>query len=162
MSTGTMDMMVAATPASVCCTATRLNETPRKGPKKAPREQWADTLRAAVEAVERKAAAERQATGRKVLGRKAVLRQSPYSCPKSCSPRRRLRPRVASRYKWRCIELLQADKRCIRRYKDCLEARRGGASELDVVFPLGTYKLRRLGLARCEGAPQSAPAAALM
>ncbi len=28
-----------------------------------------------------------------------------------------------------------------------MKARRGGASELDVEFPLGTYKLKRLGLA---------------
>jgi len=124
--------------------------------------------------VERKAAAERKATGRKVLGRKAILRQSPYSCPKSYTPRRRLSPRVASPNKWRRIEMLQAKKGFIRRYRVCLEARRAGASELDVVFPRGTYKLRLLGLvrceppphsspglARCEAAPQSTPAAAL-
>jgi len=124
-------------------------------------EQWADKLRAAVAAAEQKAAAERKATGRKVLGRKAILRQSPYSCPKSCSPRRRLRPRVASPNKWRRIEMLQADQAFIRRYKECLDARRGGASELDVVFPLGTYKLRLLGLVRCEAPPKSDPAPSL-
>ena len=115
-------------------------------------EEWADMLRTAVAAVERKAAAERKATGRK-----AILRQSPYSCPKSCSPRRRLRPRVASPNKWRRIELLQADQGFNRRYRQCLEARRAGASELAVVFPRGTYKLRLLGFVRCEPPPHSSP-----
>ncbi len=120
-------------------------------------QQWADKTRAAVAAVEQKAAAERQASGRRVLGRKAILRQSPYSCPKSCSPRRRLRPRVASRNKWRRIELLQANQDFVRRYREALDARRAGASELDVEFPLGTYKLRLLGLVQCEAPPQSTP-----
>ncbi len=137
-------------------------------------EEWADKLRTAVAAVERKAAAERKASGRKIVGRKAILRQSPYSCPKSHKPRRGLRPRVAARNKWRRIELLQANKAFIARYKKCLEARRAGVPEVDVAFPHGTYKLRLLGLvhceapvqsspglARCDAAPQSAPASAL-
>ncbi len=45
-------------------------------------EEWADKLRAVAEE-ERKAAEERQRTGQRILGRKAVLRQSPYSSPKS-------------------------------------------------------------------------------
>ena len=123
--------------------------------------QWADKLRAAVAAAERKAAAERQSSGRKILGRKAILRQSPYSCPKSCSPRRRLRPRVATPNKWRRIELLQANTSFLRRYREAHRARRAGASELCVLFPLGTYQLRQRGLVRCEAAPQTEPSPAL-
>ena len=113
--------------------------------------EWADKLRAAVAEAEQKAAQERERTGKRVLGRKAILRQSPYSCPKSCTERRGLRPRVATRNKWRRIELLNANKDFLIRYREALRRRRAG--ELDVVFPYGTYKLRVLGLARCESPP---------
>lgn len=40
MSTGTMDIRVAAIPAGEYFTAIREKETPRKGPKKAPTDSW--------------------------------------------------------------------------------------------------------------------------
>jgi len=114
-------------------------------------EQWADKLRTAVTKQERKAAEERQRTGRRIVGRKAILRQSPYSCPKSCTPRRGLRPRVATRNKWRRIELLQQNKLFVWRYREAYERRCAG--DLNVLFPHGTYLLLRQGLVRCESAP---------
>jgi hypothetical protein len=113
-------------------------------------DEWADKLRRAVAAEERKAAQERERTGRRVLGRKAILRQSPFSCPKSCKARRGLKPRVATRDKWRRIELLQRNKRFQQRYLEAYERRRAG--ELDVVFPYGTYQLAQLKLVRVEAA----------
>ena len=115
-------------------------------------EQWAAKLRAAAEQVERNAAEERHRTGRHIVGRKAILRQSPYSCPKSYSERRGLRPRVATKNKWRRIELLQANRAFVNSYREAFARRSAG--EDAVVFPIGTYKLRELGLVRCAPSPQ--------
>jgi putative transposase len=114
-------------------------------------QEWADKIRAAVAAVERKAAAERQRTGRRVVGRKAILRQSPFSCPKSCTRRRGMRPRVAARNKWRRIELLRQNQQFLRDYRQAFARRRSG--ELDVEFPYGTYKLAVQGLCRVAAPP---------
>ena len=114
-------------------------------------EQWADQLRDAVEAAEREAAKERKEKDIPLLGRKAVRRQSPFSCPKSCVDRRVLRPRLATKNKWLRIELLTRDRRFQQRYRQALSRRRSG--ELDVQFPYGSYKLRLLGLVRCEPPP---------
>ncbi len=113
-------------------------------------QEWADKIRAAVAIEEEKAAMHRKQTGRTILGRKAILRQSPYSWPKTCTNRRELRPRVASKNKWRRIELLKADKKFQLRYREAFERRRAG--EVDVEFPYGTYQLKTLGLVRCETA----------
>ena len=114
-------------------------------------QQWADKVRAAVTKQEEEAAAERAVKGTKVRGRKAILRQSPFSCPKTCAERRGLRPRVASRDKWRRIERLRANKVFQRRYREAYNSRKAG--EVDVVFPYGTYKLRVQGLVRCASPP---------
>jgi putative transposase len=114
-------------------------------------EQWAAKVLEAVTEAEQKAAEERRRTGKRVLGRKAVLRQSPFSSPKSYAKRRGLRPRVATRNKWLRIELLQRGKHFTARYGDARERRRRG--ERDVVFPYGSYELVRRGLVRCEPPP---------
>ena len=62
-----------------------------------------------------------------------------------------LRPRVANRNKWRRIERLRASKVFQHRYREAHNRRK--ASETDVVFPYGTYKLREQGLARCTSPP---------
>lgn len=110
--------------------------------------QWTEKLMAAVAQEEAKAADVRKTEGRRVLGSKAVRRQSPFSHPKTTSDRRRLRPRVASKNKWRRIEMLQRN----RHFQDCYRrayARRA-AGDVDVLFPYGSYKLRLQGLVRCE------------
>ena len=114
-------------------------------------EEWADKLRTAVTEEERKAAAERQRTGRRIVGRKAILRQSPFSCPTSYAKRRRMQPRVATRNKWRRIELLQRSKRFQHRYREAYVRRCAG--DLDVLFPYGSYQLVVRGLVRCAPGP---------
>ena len=63
-------------------------------------------LRERVRAVEDERAVERQRTGRRVLGRRAVLAQSWRERPTTCEPRRNLRPQVASRSRWARMEAL--------------------------------------------------------
>ncbi len=60
-------------------------------------DEWAETLRAGVAKKEREAAAERAASGRRVLGRKGVLAQSPHHRPATPAPRGGLRPFVAAK-----------------------------------------------------------------
>ena len=99
-----------------------------------------DELRQRVAAVEDECARQRLASGRRVLGRRGVLRQSWRDSPTSREPRRGLRPRVAARSKWARIAALQRNKEWQRAYRD---ARRAWLAGLPAEFPYGTYWLRR-------------------
>ena len=82
-----------------------------------------------------------RAESKTFLGAQKVMLQRPTSSPVSKSGRRKLSPQVASRDKWRRIELLQRVKEFPGEYWDALKRWLSGAR--DVVFPPGTYKLRR-------------------
>lgn len=90
-----------------------------------------------------------RAEGRRFLGWRRVLAQSPFGRPESAAQRRNLNPRIAARDKWRRIETLQ-------RLKDFLDAyrrarRRYLEGDRSVLFPWGTYGMRvRLGV-MCAG-----------
>ncbi len=114
-------------------------------------QQWATLLRSEVSKREAAAAQERQRKGIKLLGRKAIRQQSPFTQPRSMARRRGMVPRVATRNKWLRIERLRRNKRFQHRYREALEKHRSG--ELDVVFPFGTYQLRLLSFVRCEPEP---------
>jgi REP element-mobilizing transposase RayT len=88
-----------------------------------------------------------RAEGRRFLGRANVLRQDPFASPRSAEPRRRLSPRVATRDKWRRIESLLRLKSFESEYRDARLAFEQGDRE--VVFPVGTYLLRRRFQVRC-------------
>lgn len=114
-------------------------------------DQWESDIRAAVEAEEQNAARLREEHGIRILGRKAILRQSPFTCPKTCVDRRGLRPRIASKNKWRRIELILRNRRFHARYRDAYD--RHCAGEPNVLFPYGSYKLVVQGIVRCEPPP---------
>lgn len=90
--------------------------------------------------IEASCAAERMKSGRRVVGRRAVLRQSWRDSPTSHEPRRNLRPRVAERDKWLRIAALQRNKAW---HEDYQHARLLWLAGFDVEFPYGTYWLRR-------------------
>jgi hypothetical protein len=73
-------------------------------------------LRERVRAVEDERAAERQRTGGRVCGRRAVLAQSWRGQPTSREPRRTLRPRVAAQNKWARIEALLRNRAFVEAY----------------------------------------------
>ncbi len=77
---------------------------------------------------------------KRFLGVARVLAQSPTDTPSTRAPRQRLGPRVASRNKWRRVELLQRLKEFWLEYKAALVAWRAGDHQ--VVFPVGVYKMR--------------------
>jgi hypothetical protein len=93
-----------------------------------------------VIAAELSIAAERQRTGQRVYGRRAVLRQAWWERPTSFEPRRNLRPRVAARSKWARIEALQRNRAFLIDYAAAREGWRCGST---VRFPAGTYWLGR-------------------
>lgn len=97
-------------------------------------------IRAGIAVVEQECARDRAKGNRRVLGRRRVLRQSWRDSPTTHEPRRGLRPRVAARSKWARIEALQRSKEFGIRYR---EARRLWLAGQPVVFPAGTYWLRR-------------------
>jgi REP element-mobilizing transposase RayT len=109
-------------------------------PALGPEAELLAELRERVQAVEAEYEAERQRTGRRVLGRRAVLQQSCRAYPSTAEPRRNLRPQVAGRSKWSRIEALLCNRAFIKDYARAREAWREGSQ---VVFPLGTYWLRR-------------------
>jgi putative transposase len=97
-------------------------------------------LRDRVRAVELERAAERQRTGARVQGRRAVLAQSWRAQPSTWEPRRNLRPRVATRSKWACVEALLRNRAFANEYARARQCWREGAA---AVFPPGTYWLQR-------------------
>jgi hypothetical protein len=106
-----------------------------------------------VAAVEESHAEERAKSGRRVVGRRSVLRQFWGDCPTSHEPRRGLRPRIAARNTWLRVAALQRNKEWIAAYRD---ARRRWARGEDVVFPYGTYWLRRFASVKVEPLPPTA------
>jgi hypothetical protein len=99
-------------------------------------------LRDRVRAVELERAAERARTGRRVVGRHAVLAQSWRDGPSSVEPRRNLRLRVATQSMAR-MEALLRNRAFAVEYARAREQWRNG---LPAVFPLGTYWLHRFAL----------------
>jgi putative transposase len=114
-------------------------------------QQFATLLREKVAEREAAAAAERAATGRRVLGRAGVLRQSWRDQPDTREHRRQLDPRVACKNLWRRIETLRRNKLFVEAYRVMRELWRAGEQ---VVFPYGTYWLRRFTGALCTVAEQ--------
>ncbi len=97
-------------------------------------------VRERVAQVEAEHAAKRAETGRLVLGRRRILRQSWRDSPSSHEPRRTLNPRVAAHSKWHRIEALLRNTAFVAAYR---AARVAWLAGLHVVFPAGTYWLRR-------------------
>jgi hypothetical protein len=101
--------------------------------------------------VEEQHAQERMQTGRRVVGRRTVLRQSWRDTPSSREPRRNLRPRVAARDKLDRIAALRRNKEWQAQYRS---ARLRWLAGFDVEFPFGTYWLRRFAKVTVTSVPQ--------
>ena len=101
-----------------------------------------------VRIIEDTARANRVQAGNRLFGRKAVLTQSWRDRPESREPRRQMNPRVAARSKWSRIEALMRNRAFREAY---LEARAAFVEGIrDVVFPPGTYWLRRFAQVSCS------------
>jgi hypothetical protein len=113
--------------------------------------EFASLVRENVRRAEEVAALDRRSRGVRVLGREAVLRQDWRDCPKSLEERGELKPRVATRNRWRRAEALQRD----REFRDSYLAARLEflKGRRDVIFPPGTYWLKRFAQVNCELLP---------
>jgi REP element-mobilizing transposase RayT len=110
-------------------------------PELGDRETILAEVRARVVAVEEEEARRRAETGRRVLGRYAVLRQSWRDSPTSREPRRNRRPTFAARSLWAAIEAIQRKYEFVAAYRT---ARLAWLSGVRIPFPHGTYSLRRI------------------
>lgn len=109
--------------------------------------QFRERLGAALAEHERAAVLRREADGRKFLGVRRVLEQTPDSRPTPGEPRRALSPRIAGKDKWKRIEALGRLVSFRRAYRAARRALLQGLP--DVVFPHGTYWLRVAHGVRC-------------
>jgi putative transposase len=118
------------------------------------RTRFATLVSERVRAVEETAAAERRRTGTQVLGRSAILKQRWSDRPGSREPRRQVNPRVAARSKWSRTEALLRNRAFRDAYAASREAFAAGIQ--DLLFPAGTYWLRRFAHAPCVPLPDPA------
>ena len=108
-------------------------------------------IRRRVAEVEAQEAAKRAAGGKRVLGRRAVRKQSWRDRPRTHEPRFGLRPQVACRDKWRRIEALQRNQLFLDAYAD---ARRLWLQGKPTLFPHGTYWLRHFAFVPVAAPPE--------
>ncbi len=97
-------------------------------------------LTKALEEREDRAVRDLAEAGRSFMGARKVLAQKPFARPATEEPRRTLKPRVASRNKWRRLEAITRLKTFVAEYREAWRAFKAGARE--VVFPEGTYGMR--------------------
>ena len=116
-----------------------------------PHAEFAGMIKERVLAFEQSAAAERRARGIRVLGRDGILKQNWNASPNSYAPHFGLDPHVAAKNKWSRIEALARNKAFLEAYLDARTRLKSGAK--DVVFPAGTWWLRRHASVPCEDAP---------
>jgi putative transposase len=109
--------------------------------------EFAKLVSERVRQVEETTLAERRRTGASVLGRRGVLAQRWNDRPVSHEERRELNPRVAARSKWSRIEALLRNKAFQEAYASARATFISGVR--DVLFPPGTYWLRRYASAAC-------------
>jgi hypothetical protein len=114
-------------------------------PELGPAEEIIAEVERRVAQIEQEEAERRARTGKRVLGRYAVLRQSWRDSPTSRMPRRTLRPTIAARNLWARLEAIQRNREFLAAYRIARAALRAGSP---IPFPHGTYWLRRfLGVA---------------
>jgi hypothetical protein len=109
-------------------------------PELGDREQILAEVRAGVAAVEDEHARERVRSGRRVLGRYGVLRQSWRDSPTSREPRRNLRPTIAAKSLWARLEAIQRNREFVAAHR---AARLATVAGIQTTFPYGTYWLAR-------------------
>jgi REP element-mobilizing transposase RayT len=111
----------------------------------------ADWAKLVEERVRTKEAAERERrriNGIPILGRQRILDQDPFTSPDSHAPRFQMSPRVAAKSKWARIEALLRNRGFVEKYRAALVDHLAGVA--NVLFPFGTYWMRKFGKVACE------------
>lgn len=113
--------------------------------------EWTEQVQTQVDLAIEKIRANRIASGRRVLGAKALLAQHWNDSPPSLEPRRSMNPRVACRDKWRRIETLQRNRDFLDAYRAARQSWMRG--EKNIEFPVGVWHLRDFPGVKCAVAP---------
>jgi len=100
------------------------------------RQRLADALRKG----EGRAARQLAESGRSFMGALKVVAQRPFARPAPREPRRGLKPRLASRDKWKRLEAIGRLKAFLVEYRVAWRSFKAGARK--VAFPEGTYGMR--------------------
>ncbi len=117
--------------------------------------EWAEKVGSLVEAKEKDARDKRIKEHRNVLGVARILAQDPFGRPKNHAPRFKLSPRLAAKNKWARIETLLRNRAFQERYRDSIKRHLAGA--VNVLFPFGTYWMKKFGKVACETAVMLGP-----
>jgi putative transposase len=117
-------------------------------------QQYASLICENVARAEKVAEEERIRTGAQVLGRAAVLRQDWRASPRTDHGRAEESPLSSGRSKWARIEAYMRSRPFRDAYVAARETLMNGVR--DVVFPAGTYWLRRFAQVTCASAGTSA------
>jgi hypothetical protein len=112
--------------------------------------EWARLVTESVRAKEVDHRQRRAAQGIMVLGRTRILAQNPFHCPDSHALRFKMNPRVAAKNKWARIEAHLRNRGFIERYRDAFRCHMAGLA--NVVFPFGTFFVRKFAKVACETA----------
>jgi hypothetical protein len=110
--------------------------------------EWVNLVTERVRAKEAEHRQRRATRGITVLGREAVLRQDPFDCPSGHAPRFQMSPQVAAKNKWSRIEAIMRNRGFIERYRNAFLGHMAGLA--NVLFPFGTYWMRKFGKVACE------------
>jgi hypothetical protein len=109
-------------------------------------------LKRRIAEVEEHCAHERHKTGRRVVGRRTIMRQSWRDSPTSREPRRNLRPRVAAHDVSERVLTLRRNRVWLAEYR---HARLMWLAGFEIEFPYGTYWLRRFAQVAVKPPPES-------
>ena len=101
--------------------------------------------------LEAKAEDERRTHGRRVLGMRRVAKQHWNDIPREREDMFGPEPKASGSSKWARIEVLQANRRFVTAYRAAVEAFMAGDRE--VVFPRGTWLMRRRYAVACATSP---------
>ena len=75
---------------------------------------------------------------------------SSFHSPESHAPRFQMSPRVAARSKWARIEALSRNRAFIEKYREAFLGHMAGLA--NVLFPFGTFWMRKFAKVACETA----------
>jgi REP element-mobilizing transposase RayT len=113
------------------------------------KEEWVNLLDGGVREKETEHRGRRIKEGIPILGRSRVLAQDPFDAPKSLTPRFNLKPKVACKNKWARIEALSRNRGFWEKYRASFLSHMAGVA--NVVWPFGTYWMKKFGKVLCEG-----------
>jgi putative transposase len=114
-------------------------------------QEWKDLVLERVREQEKLLARARAQQGQRVLGVRSVLNQRWSARPQKPEPRRGLKPRLAAHNKWKRVEALLQNESFLVAYRSARAAFQAGLRT--VLFPVGTYWLRRFADVVCEDTP---------